>query len=76
MVFLNQQKENQLIYKRALEILSIFTEAAQIAKAKNKVEYKLEMDETTLAGLLKKALPFITDDKKALSLARKILEDT
>ena len=53
-MLMRQQKENQLIYKRALEILSIFTEAAQMAKAKNKVEYKLEMDEATLAGLLKK----------------------
>ncbi len=43
--------------KDALELLNMFTEAAQIAKRQNKFECKWEVDETTLANLLKKAFP-------------------
>jgi len=41
-------------YKDALEFLNMFTTTAQIAKSRNKYEYKLKMNKNTLVELLKK----------------------
>lgn len=62
--------------KDVLELLNMFTTAAQIAKAKNTVEYKLEMDEFALAELLKKAFPSISGNTDVLNMARNILKNT
>lgn len=58
--------------KDALELLNMFTEATQIARKQNKFECKWELDETTLANLLKKAFPKIKDANK---MAKRILEN-
>lgn len=50
----------------------MFTEATQIARKQNKFECKWEVDETTLANLLKKAFPKIKDANK---MAKRILEN-
>ena len=61
-------------YKDALELLNMFTMAAQIAKSKNKDEVHLDMDEATLAELLKKAFPSLKNKKDVINIAREILE--
>ena len=61
-------------YKDALELLNMFTMAAQIAKSKNKYEVHLDMDEATLAELLKKAFPSLKNKKDVINIAREILE--
>ncbi len=48
--------------------------AAQIAKSKNKYEVHLDMDEATLAELLKKAFPSLKNKKDVINIAREILE--
>ena len=60
-------------YKDTLELLNMFTTAAQIAKSQNKYEYQLKMDEATLVELLKKAFPKMKDSTNILSLAKQIL---
>ncbi len=60
-------------YKDTLELLNMFTTAAQIAKSQNKYEYHLKMDEATLVELLKKAFPKMKDNTNILSLAKQIL---
>lgn len=57
--------------KDALELLNMFTMAAQIAKNKNKIESHWEIDEENLSKLLKQAFPKIKD---ATKLAKTILE--
>ena len=59
--------------KDALELLNMFTTAAQLAKTRNRNEYKLEMNETILIELLKKAFPSFKNDSNISTLARKIL---
>lgn len=61
--------------KDALELLNMFTTAAQIAKSKNKIEYNLKMDEVILTELLKKAFPHISNKINALNIAKNILKD-
>ena len=61
-------------YKDALELSNMFTMAAQIAKSKNKYEVHLDMDEATLAELLKKAFPSLKNKKDVINIAREILE--
>lgn len=61
-------------YKDALELLNMFTMAAQIAKSKNKYEVHLDIDEATLAELLKKAFPSLKNKKDVINIAREILE--
>ena len=61
-------------YKDALELLNMFTMAAQIAKSKNKYAVHLDMDEATLAELLKKAFPSLKNKKDVINIAREILE--
>jgi len=62
-----------MTYKDALELLNMFTTATQIAKARNKYEYRLEMNEDTMLELLKKAFPSLKDNVKLTALAKKIL---
>ena len=57
----------------ALELLNMFTTAAQMAKLKNKKEIHLEVDESYLISLLKKAYPKINDNNKLAQLAKNIL---
>ena len=59
-----------------LKLLNMYTEAAQIAKAKNKYEYHFDMDETTLIELLQKAFPSIVDKANLENLAKSILQDS
>lgn len=62
-------------YKDALELQNMFTTAAQLAKARNKYEYHLKMNEAVLVELLKKAFPKMKDNVNLLSLAKQILND-
>lgn len=62
-------------YKDALELLNMFTTAAQIAKSRNKYEYHLKMDEATLIELLKKAFPSLKNNADVTSFAKSILND-
>ena len=57
----------------ALELLNMFTTAVQMAKLKNKKEIHLEIDESYLISLLKKAYPKINDNNKLAQLAKNIL---
>lgn len=59
--------------KDALELLNMFTTAAQIAKTKNKYEFQLKMNEAVLTELLKKAFPALKNDISVSTLARNIL---
>lgn len=59
--------------KEALELLNMFTTAAQIAKSRNKVEYNLKMNEVTLTELLKKAFPSLRDNINISSIVKNIL---
>lgn len=61
--------------KDILELSSMFTTAAQLAKSRDKVEYKLEMDVATMSNLLKKAFPTIKDEAKIYALAESILAE-
>lgn len=60
--------------KDALELLNMFTTAAQIAKSKNKQEFHLKMNEAVLVELLKKAFPSLKNNINTVSIAKKILE--
>ncbi len=59
--------------KDALELLNMFTTAAQIAKSRNKFEFHLNMQEAVLSELLKKAFPNLKDDINIKNLAKNIL---
>ncbi len=59
--------------KDALELLNMFTIAAQIAKSKNKVEYHLKMDEDVLTELLKKAFPALKNNINLSNIVKDIL---
>lgn len=61
--------------KDALELLNMFTTAAQIAKTRNKYEYHLKMDEAALIELLKKAFPSLRNNTNIASIAKNILND-
>ena len=61
--------------KDALELLNMFTTAAQIAKKNNKYEFKLEMDENTLTDLLIKAFPNLKNNVNTRKIAREILSE-
>lgn len=60
--------------KDALELLNMFITAAQIAKAQNKVEYNLKMNEVTLTELLKKAFPSLRNDTNVANIVKNILK--
>jgi hypothetical protein len=62
-----------MTYKEALELLNIFTRAAQEAKKRDKIQYHLEMDEETLVELLKKAFPRYKSEEKIIKMAKHIL---
>ncbi len=64
-----------MTYKDALELLNMYTTAAQIAKSKNKHEFHLKMDEATLIELLKKAFPSLQNNINIANIAKSILEE-
>ena len=53
----------------------MYTIAAQIAKSNNKYDYHLEINETKLVELLKKAFPKMKNNENLLNIARNILND-
>lgn len=59
--------------KDALELLNMFTTAAQIAKSRNKQEFRLKMNEAVLVELLKKAFPTMKNDVNIVNIAKSIL---
>ncbi len=61
--------------KEALELLNMFTTAAQIAKSKNKQEFHLNVNEAILVEWLKKAYPTLNDDINVMNIAKKILKN-
>lgn len=61
--------------KEALELLNMFTTATQLAKAKNKREYHLKLDESTLIGFLKKAFPYLKKEVEVKDIATQILNN-
>ena len=54
--------------KDALELLNMFTTAAQIAKSRNKFEYTLNLNE-----LFKKAFPFMKDNVNKQCIIKNLL---
>ncbi len=61
--------------KDALELLNMFTTAAQIAKSRNKHEFHLKMEEAVLLELLKKAFPSIRNDINLKNIVKNILSN-
>ncbi len=59
--------------KDALELLNMFTTAAQIAKSRNKFEYHLNLNEALLNELFKKAFPLMKDDINRQCIIKKLL---
>lgn len=59
--------------KDALELLNMFTTAAQLAKTKNTHEFHLKMNETVLVELLKKAFPAMKNNVNIVNIAKNIL---
>lgn len=59
--------------KDALELLNMFTTAAQLAKSRNTHEFCLKMNETVLAELLKKAFPAMKNNVNIMNIAKNIL---
>lgn len=59
--------------KDALELLNMFTTAAQLAKSRNTHEFHLKMNETVLVELLKKAFPAMKNDVNIVNIAKNIL---
>lgn len=59
--------------KDALELLNMFTTAAQIAKSRNTQEFRLEMNEAMLVELLKKAFPTMRNEVNIAKIAKNIL---
>lgn len=60
--------------KDALELLNMFTLAAQNAKAKNKYEFQLKIDENALMQILRKAFPSMKSTN-IKNLANNILQN-
>lgn len=75
-VLLKQQRTKLMTNIDVLKLLNMYTEAAQIAKAKNKYECHFDIDETTLVELLQKAFPSIVDKANLKNLAKSILQDS
>lgn len=59
--------------KDALELLNMFTTAAQLAKSRNTYEFHLKMNETILVELLKKAFPAMKNNVNIVNIAKNIL---
>lgn len=59
--------------KDALELLNMFTTAAQIAKSRNKFEYTLNLNENDLNELFKKAFPFMKDSVSKQCIIKNLL---
>jgi hypothetical protein len=60
--------------KEALELLNMFTTAAQIAKSKNTRDYRFSITEAALVELLKKAFPAMKNDINIANVAKNILK--
>jgi len=56
-----------------LEMQNMFTIAAQIAKSKNKRSIHLNLDETAIIEILKKAFPSIKDEQHIIRMAKDML---
>lgn len=63
-----------MTYKDALELLNMYTTAAQLAKSRNTHEFRLKMDETVLVELLKKAFPAMKNNVNIVNIAKNILK--
>ncbi len=61
--------------REALELLNMFTMAAQIAKSKNQHEFHLKMNEAALIELLKKAFPSLQKNVNISNIAKNILNN-
>lgn len=61
--------------KDALELLNMFTTAAQLAKSRNTHEFHLKMNEAVLVELLKKAFPAKKNDVNIVNIAKNILNN-
>ena len=59
--------------KDALELLNMFTTAAQIAKSRNKFEYTLNLNENDLNELFQKAFPFMKDNVNKQYIIKNLL---
>jgi hypothetical protein len=59
--------------KDALELLSMFTTAAQIAKSRNTRDCQFKITEAALVELLKKAFPAMKNDINIANIAKNIL---
>lgn len=59
----------------ALELLNMFTTAAQIAKSRNRHEFHLKMDEATLIVLFKKAFPSMQNNINTINIVKNILNN-
>ena len=64
-----------MIDKDVLELLNMYTAAAQLAKSRNKYEYHEKMNEVVLTELLKKAFPALRNDINVMILAKSILNN-
>ncbi len=60
--------------KDALELLNMFTTAAQLAKTRNIHEFCLKMNEVELVELLKKAFPAMKNNVDIVNIAKNILK--
>ena len=59
--------------KDALELLNMFTTAAQIAKSRNKFEHTLNLNENDLNELFQKAFPFMKDKVNKQCIIKNLL---
>ena len=79
-LYLNREPLNKFglinhkkMYNDALELLNMFTTAAQIAKSRNKFEYTLNLNENDLNELFKKAFPFMKDTVNKQCIIKNLL---
>jgi hypothetical protein len=59
--------------KDALELLNMFTTAAQIAKTRNTQDCQFKITEAALVELLKKAFPSMKNNINIANIAKNIL---
>lgn len=58
-------------YKDALELQSMFTTAAQIAKSTNQQEYTYKIQEDVLVEYFKKAFPHLQNNNDIMKIIKK-----
>lgn len=64
-----------MTHKDALELLNMFQTAARLAQAKNQHEVHVQISESMLAELLKKAFPYLRNNINTLEIAKNILKN-